>query len=308
MNKIIGLVLALVIGATLVGGLLVPTVQAVTTTETTFENKDYFITMDKITADDAEAHTISWAKADPYKIIVDEEEITPTWESVTIFAEEDNLLRCTKSSAGYYLNFVGATQPTGYGNINDQSMTVTIESGTITFSGLTQSNTTYTTSSTFDTAYIINPDNEGEYNFIMKTPAAKAYVKGDSEIYGIGFSVVGGVWQNIFSISGTIDDGLIVELISTTLDTEPTISNQTTVYNAVEGYKSLYQFEKETFTANYDGTDTNLTYSYVIVPAEVTAEKSQHLDASQIAMFGVIGLLGIVLLVTIAASAVRSKY
>ena len=289
-NDLVKLVVGVVVGALMLSAILVPMINDATTTNRTFENNEYFITMDKIGPEDG-PHTITWEKVNPNVIVVDDVEITPTWESITIFAEEDNLLRCSKASTGYYLNFVGATQPVGYGSINDKSVSVTIDDGTVTFSGVSSSDNTYSTNSTFNVGYIINPDNEGQYSFVLKTPNAKAYVLGDSEIYGIGFSNVGGAWQNIFSISGTINDGIDVTLVSTTLSDNPTISNEATVYTTVSGYEDLYQFEKETFTATYDGTATNLTYSYVIVPASVTAELSDHADQNTIQMLEVIPIL-----------------
>lgn len=292
-GKFVGLLVFGLVGILVVAAFL-PMITEISSPNDTFTNDEYFITMDKVTSDDTDTHTIEWSGTDKTKIVVDGVDVYPTWESITIFAEEDNLLRCTKASAGYYLNFVGATQPIGYGSINDQSVTVTIQNGTITFAGVTSASTLYSTSSTFDTAYIINETNEGDYSFIMKTPSAKAYVKGDSEIYGIGYSSIGGVWQNIFSISGTIDDGIDVSLVSTTLDTDPVISNETTVSSTVTGYIDLYQFEKETFTATYNGTPTNLTYSYVIVPASVVAEKTVHADSTLSTVINLLPLIAVI--------------
>ena len=297
-NKLIGLVVGLVVGILMIGSLMMPIVTDATTTEKTFTNDNYYITMDKIGADSE--HTITWFKETNTKITVDGIDIFPTWESITIVAEDNNLIRCSRTDGTYYLNMVGEDVPTGYGSKNDKSVTVTIEDGTITFTGVTSTDNTYTASSTFTTGYCINPNDDGDYQYIMKTPTSKAYLKGDSEIYGIGYSSIGGVWNNIFSISGTIDDGISVTLVSTPLDPEPTISDETTVYTTVDGYKSLYQFEKETFNATYDGNVIGLTYSFVIVPAEVTAELSEHLSTAEIAIVAVIPILFIVSLLIFA--------
>lgn len=304
-NKFIGLAVGLTVGVILLSGFLWPIVSDATATEKTFTNDEYFISMDKVLADDTETHTITWSGADRTKIVVDGVDVIPTWDSITIVAEEDNLIRCTKAAAGYYLNMVGVATATGVGNGNDQSITITISNGSIVFAGVTSSSTNYSVTSTFETAYIINPANEGEYSFVLKTPAAKAYVKADSEIYGIGYSNIGGAWQNVFSIHGTIADGVEVDLVSTTLEDSPVISNENTVYSEVEGYIGLYQFEKETFTATYDSTDTALTYSYVIVPAKVTAELSNHLDTTQVALVAAIGTLGAIVLIAAAAGSIR---
>lgn len=289
--------ISVVIGVVLFATVLIPIVDDATTTERTFTNDDYFITMDKI--DSESSHIITWTQATNTKITVDGVDITPNWESVTIVAEENNLIRCSKVTGDntYYLNMVGEDVPTGYGSRLDKSVTVTIEGGVITFAGVTSADVNYSATSTFTTGYCINPSNEGDYQYIMKTPTSKAYVLGDSEIYGIGYSNVGGAWNNVFSISGTIDDGLDVILVSTPLDSDPTISNETTVYTAVSGYKDLYQFEKETFDASYGGNTYALTYSFVIVPSEVTAELSQHMSDTEIALTSIIPLLVVIGLV-----------
>lgn len=266
-----------VIAAAVVFGACLPVFADTTQANDTFTNDEYFITMDKI--DSESEHTITWNKETSTKITVDGKDVSPNWNSITIVAEEDNLIRCTKAPAPsneYYLNLVGTARSQGAGTVADKSVTITISGGVLTFTGVTSTDATYTFTSSFTEGYIINPDNEGDYQYIMKTPTAKAYVLGDSEIYGIGYSSVGGVWQNIFVISGTLNDGLDVSLVSTTLDDDPTISNEVTYSNQVSGYNDLYQFEKVTFDAEYNGNTTALTYSYVIVPSEVVAERSVH--------------------------------
>ena len=291
-KTIVTVIIAGMLGAVVFAGLL-PAFAETSSATDTFTNDEYYATMDKIDANST--HTITWAKDTSTKITVDGVDIFPDWSSITIVAEEDNLIRCSKSSTPgsdeYYLNFVGADRPVGAGSISDKSVTISISGGVITFTGVTSADATYTFTSTFTSGYVINPNNEGQYQYVMKTPSAKAYVLGDSEIYGIGYSVVGGAWQNIFVVSGTINNGLNVELVSTTLETDPVISNETTVYNTVSGYVDLYQFEKETFNATYDETTTALTYSFVIVPSEVTAEKEIHPDGPTTALLNLLPVL-----------------
>lgn len=291
------LVSVLVCGVLIAG--MLPIFGNVSASEDTFTNDEYFITMDKIDA--SSEHIIEWTKDTSTKITVDGVDVFPNWSSITIVAEEDNLIRCSKSatpgSNEYYLNFVGADRPVGAGSISDKSVTILISEGVITFTGVTSADATYSFTSTFSTGYVINPNDDGEYQYVMKTPDAKAYVLGDSEIYGIGYSVVGGAWQNIFVISGTIDDGLDVTLVSTTLEDAPTVDNIETYSTEINGYNDLYQFEKVTFDAEYNDATTTLTYSYVIVPSEVSAERTVHMTDVMSTIIQLVPLLAVVGLV-----------
>ena len=291
---------------TVIAAVLMPVLGDATETHRTFTNDEYYITMDKL--DSSSSHTITWTKDTQSKITVDGIDVTPTWNQVSIVALPNNLVRSSNTPDGYFIGLIGEDVTTGYGSPTDKSITVTISAGSLTFAGVTTNDNTYSKTITFTEGYVINPDNTGEYGYITKTPTAKAYVNGDTEIFGIGYSTVGGTWQNVFSISGTIDDGITVSLISTSLGDDPTISNEQTVYETVSGYKDLYQFEKETFTATYNGTDTPLTYSYVIVPAEVTAEKSIHLTDSENAILLVIpALLIVAIIIGVLAVAMRGR-
>ena len=305
MNKIIQYAVMVAVGVLIFSALLVPIINDATTTEKTFVNDEYYITMDKL--DSASEHTITWEKDTNTKITVDGKVIEPDWNSITIVAEENNLIRCSKGTVGYYLNFVGEDVPTGYGSSNDKSVSVTIANGSITFSGVTSLDTTYSATSAFTSGYVINPDDTGDYQYIMKESAANAYVLGDSEIYGIGYSSIGGAWNNIFSVSGNIDDGINVTLVSTTLEGDITLSDPTVTYSEVAGYDDLYQFEKVQFTATYNNTNYPLTYSFVIVPAEVTAELAIHPDSATNSILGIIPLIVIVGLIAgiIGAIAIR---
>ena len=77
-------------------------------------------------------------------------------------------------------------------------------------------------------------------------------------------------------MDGTIEDGVTF----TAIKGATTATFDDIVINAVaeSGYKDLYKLSNVTATATYDGTDTSMTYSYFVVPSEVTAERSAHVD------------------------------
>lgn len=291
MNKIIAVVLALVIGATLVGGLLVPTVQAVTTTEQTFENEGLW-RMKEIKNGDVWTFSNS-----PATWVCNGETQTGIYSSGSNGMLGDNwLIRSNGQARGPFISG------------NATSLSATADEINITFSGLSGT-LTYPIS-----GYGI--DNTGDY--ILSDYTKPVYINGDSIIYGTGVSGVDDIGCTI-NVVATVDGGATFTMMSNRNSSDisnAVFSNVTINYEAVDGFKDLYKVASITADVTFDntveGVTTNHTgsvsYSSYVVPYKVTAERSQHLDTVQVAMFGVIGLLGIVLLVTIAASAVRSKY
>ena len=317
MNKIIGLVLVLVIGATLVGGLLVPTVQAVTATETTFENEGYY-SMDKL--DPTTTATIEWAKATPNIVTINGKDVDMSAfaelnKSYTLIGSESIIVRYQKETATEGIQVYSSEGYTsfhlGTSDINGDKLTITVSNGTLNFetNGSTPLTKEYTNLG--EDGYIINGEGTGAYA-VMKKSTVPAHVLKDSEIRLIGVSVKSGPTGIAIYGAGTIEGGITLSTIYAATGSTVTYSEPVVTDAAINGYEDLYKLEKYQFTITYsNGQDVatyDVTYSYFIVPAAVTAEKTQHMDASQIAIFGVVGLLGIVLLVTIAASAVRSKY
>lgn len=291
-NKLIAGIVAAAIAIIVLAGVLMPALSNATTTHETFKNDEYFFTMDKL--DSSAEHVISWVATKPTVITVDDVEITPTWGSVTVFCEEDNMVRCSKvsNSSDYYINLIGAVNEYGTGDSTKKSMTLTISNGSFTWVTTNSDDTTATYTSDFNVAYCINPSGTGDY--VMKTPTAKSYVLGDSTIYGMGNSTINGVWQNVILVAGSVDDDITATVVSSRLDTDPVLSNVQIFADSVSGYNDLYKFEKVTMTATENSINTTLTYSYVIVPAEVTAERSVHLTDAMNVILNVIPLLIIV--------------
>lgn len=285
-------VVSITIACLLAVTLLIPIISESTTTEDTFTNEEYYFTMDKL--DSSSEHVISWVATTPTVITVDDVEITPSWNSVTIFCEEDNMVRCSKvsNSSDYYINLIGASNEYGTGDSTKKSMTLTISNGSFTWVTTNSDDTTAEFTSDFNIAYCINPSGTGDY--VMKMPTSKAYVLGNSSIYGMGNSTINGVWQNVILVAGSIDDDITATVVSSRLDSDPVLSNVQVFADSVSGYEDLYQFEKVTMTATENSINTTLTYSYVIVPAEVTAERSIHPDANTNTLLNLIPLLVVV--------------
>lgn len=291
MNRITGLVLALVIGAILVGGLLIPSIEAMTATEQTFENEGIW-RMTEI------KNGMEWDYSDGTWELNNEVQVTNTgsnaYNNINAIAGEDWMAR-----ASGYLRGPTFTQSNYTGPIvvaaNDQ-ITITYgnnQTATVDLAG-----------------YGIDIAGEA----ILSDYDKAVYVKGDSTIYATGQSPIGAA-RGIIHFEGTIDDGITgtISKISGDNYTDMTLTDIVVDYEVVDGYKDLYKLNKITATASCVDSDSvtqtgTVTYSSYVVPYKVTAELTNHMTPTEIAMFGVISILGIVVLIVVAANGIRNKY
>ena len=305
MNRIIGLVLALVVGGLLVGGLLIPSIEAMTATEKTYDNTtDALWQVDKLNADSS--YEFIWDHTDPTHATVNGETVNLS-NGTVICASDSFLIRYGSGTNGKYLQtvpsgaFAVSVSETG---TNEGDVTITAENGT--FTAIVEKSETTTATTTFTEAYGI----VAKGNYVMKAPTQSAYMLDESPIFAMGVTTIGGIWYNMFQIVGNIKDGVTI----TQENPDPatyTISNEEIHYTPVSSGVGLNTLSSITFTATQIADSSivaDCTYNYFIVPATVTAELSQHMDATQIAMFGVISILGIVALVVVAANGIRNKY
>ena len=272
--------------------LLIPVISESTQATETFTNEGYY-RMSKLTTSDE--MTLFWDHTNPYQITVDDV-VVELPESGTIWytaiGSDEFLLRyiANDQAVSLFDQGTGISYLATAGNGTD--MTITISNGTVTFdNGVnTAKSKTFT-----DYCFVVSPD--GKY--IMKDRSENAYVLEDSEIRGIGRTTLSyspslSVSYNVF---GTIKDGFEVDYFGT----DATLINSTpdVTATAVNGYEHLYSFDKLTWTAtNTDDESATVTYSQVIVPYEVTAEKSIHPDESTTALLNIIPLfvvMGIIL-------------
>ena len=286
---------------------LVPAVSMAVDTEDTFTN-DGFYRMTEISDD--EEITITWDGADPFVFDIDGVEVTMppgnTSGSIfpyTIFATDGWGLRFNAYNSGTAvdLNLYDSANNTlaWYAqSTNGDKVTITLNSGTASFAidgGATKTET-------YTQAFI--PDNEGEY--VLKKGSDSAYLNGDSLIYSTGrtsFTFAGSPVAVNINLTGSIDDGETVTILAPT--TGYTSSNVVMDYTEVSGYLDLYKFNKVTFdVTNGSNVTQGATYSQVIVPYEVTAEKAIHADSATRTLFQIIPIfvvLGILLAITAVA-------
>lgn len=297
-NKLLTMVLTITIGIIFAGSLMVPVINDVSATEDTLENDGYYH-LKKYTAEDEV--TFTWDYTNPTSFTINDETMEYTNESALAqsvvlgqrFAARlaTNNTGLTFYGAGTYIN-ANATTPT---------FTLSYSEGSISATNGT------TTKPIADVSEIYVIATEGDY--VMKVTDSVAYLNSgseivaDSEIYASGQTFNGGA--NIFwHLQGTIDNMEYPDVFDSNL----TVTNEEIHGEYVADHKNLYALDNITFTATtLGGTVYNITASYFVVPAEVTAERTQHLDTAEISLIAVIPVMVILALIMIAVQIITGR-
>lgn len=290
-NKFIAVAVGLTVGVILLSGFLWPIVSDATATEKTFDNTAYgFYQMREIETGD------SWVRDGTTWTLNGDEVTSLSSDAVSVITTDNVVFRQN-----------GQIRGTTYASNNFTSGTAVDHDGTPAI----QIGSNYIDYSVGYTAV-----DEGTH--ILKTYTDKAYVNGDTPLWvtGVtGFPNQPSDANVIVHIEGTIDDGLTVTAtkVSNGATSNIEVGEYTINYNEVAGYEDLYQITSVVFdiTADYTDSDvttsinTTATYSTFVLPKEVTAEKSWHLDTTQIALVAAIGTLGAIVLIAAAAGSIR---
>lgn len=305
-RNLVSMVLTITVSLICIGAVLVPVLTDATTTEKTFTNDGYF-RMTKYAADDTETVNVSWTYADRNVITVNDEDINisgPINSGVSALILSDfGVLRAGLGSNGSVSNVGYMTTDTAvYAEVgNSASISAEFASGAYSMV-ITSRGTSTTYTGTYSEIYV--PDSNGEY--IMKISNESAYILNNSDIVAYGVTNVSTGSSNVavgFSIEGTIDN-LDVNIWrgSGVTYTDPVVDCET-----VSGYNDLYLIDKITFTATYSetSTDTDVTYSYFLVPYQVTAELASHMSSAEIALIMTIPLMMILAVLFIGVRAVN---
>lgn len=307
--KIVGITVAILVSITVLAGVLMPVLDDATATTDTFTNEGYFY-MDKIASSDSTEHIITWSSSSASTLVVDGKNIDvsnwglSSFASVTIFATETDLFRLGLGSGGLSVSWVqlrGAT--INYAQATT-SFDATISEGTVSIQLDSEASAR---SLTYNEAYMIKADT-GEY--VMKKANESTYMTSDSTIYSLGYTSLSNGSGNdgvVFKITGDVE-GVEVSVARQSTANTITISDLEIHKESVSGHEDLYLFDKITFTATELDTPNDCVYSYVIVPHEVTAERSVHFTDNQNALLAVIPMLVIVaLLIGVVALVIRSR-
>ena len=254
-GKFVGLLLAFLVGA-LVLVAFVPIIEETTSETKTFENEGLYY-MENPT----EAVTMKYLGNAEWEI--NGEPLTYTSIGATnVIVTESFFVR----NNGQVMGSLWQTWDTAE---------ITIDNGTITGTFI-RNETPGTVNTTYTDICIVTTEKS---DLIMKNPSVATYFKSDSIADGMGITTVkdsDGVNQlKIFKIH--------VENMTATVTTESadiTIDNVQLNTVAVNGYNDLYLFSSVTFNAVAGDYTTACTYNIVIVPSEVTAEKTIHPDST----------------------------
>ena len=289
--------IAAFVAITVIAAVLMPVLADATKTENTFTNEGYY----DMQYTESDAVNIAWDHTKPHQVTINNVDVqlpeNPS-VSLTIVCGDGWLIRYTGSAFQMYLN---ASSNRSASVADETDATFVAYGGTAVFTSTADSNNTATVFYTF--MYYI--DSTGPY--VMKISDGAAYVKSDSLMYGQGrtYAVSSSM---MLRVEGSVDDGVTVTNIYPNSDLE--FSEATINKTEVNGYKDLYEVSTITFDVTKISTsDTaEVTYSYFLVPAEVTAEKSVHFTDGENAILLVIPALVIVaIIVGVLALAFRSR-
>lgn len=296
--KLVGYVVTLTLSIILIATVMVPVISDATTTTETFTNDGYF-RMTHYDVDDTDSVVVEWTYDNNTVITVDgvEYDLTgPASSGVSAVIISDTAVLRASVAANYNIGNVGyLTDDTSiYAEVgNSGSISITFSAGSYSGS-IVRNGSSTAVSGTYSDLYV--PDSEGEY--IMKAADASAYVLSDSPILAYGVTVVNtnlSTTAKGIGISGDIDD---LEVTVWRGASGFTYTDPVANYSAVSGYVDLYALDDITFTGTVTETvddetvttDTAITYSYFLVPYQVTAELSQHLSDTEITLLSIIPL------------------
>lgn len=303
-TKLIPIVLTLVVGTILAGSVLMPVLNDATKTEGTFENHGYF-SMDAVEENTDTTirfdNTLSKAYVNGTEVSIN----SSTPNNFTILGADNFIVRWQPStSVRIYSDDAKWSFAT-----TDTFTFVEFKVGGSTVS-ITSDKTDQeaATISMGNTPFVISSNDNAEY--VMKLANEGAYVTDESVCLmgisvGLGFNTAIGVYG-----IGTIADGMSLSTAyqGTSVTGDITYADPVADYSSVSGYNGLYKLNGYTSTITVgETTPTDISYTYFIVPAEVTAELSQHLTPGQIALMSAIPIMVIIALIMVAVGVVARR-
>ena len=310
-NKFIALAVGLTVGVILLSGFLWPVIADATATEDEFTNDGYFRMTHYGIDEDV---TLTWDVTKPKVVVVNDVEVPINYNvtngQVTIVADTNFIVRLNNGASATSVSYIGPTGAAHTATVSaefvfsngDLSVTMVVDSGSVNYTA------------TYENIYV--PSLDGPYT--MKMYDRPAYVNADSHIFAYGMTRVNtstGVMPAPgvgLEFDGNIDDG-ITGRVWRYGNFPTTLSNETINSTIESSHADLYKFDSITATATLSETvdeqtvttDTEVTYNYLLVPYQVTAERTWHLDTTQIALVAAIGTLGAIVLIAAAAGSIR---
>lgn len=291
MKKIVAVIIAGTVSALIFGALL-PVWADTTASEDTFTNEGYY-SMDKVT-DETET-VISWSISAPNIVNIGSKTMdmsTLPSKSFTLLGSDSLIIRYYNNGSDIFMQAFGAYYMSLISNSQSATtFTATVSGGSvdIVIDSTPEISNTYSIGTD---CYIANPDNTGDYSVVMKKADVSAYVNGDSKIVLMGNSITDYSSAIALYATGTLNDGLtFTTLYKPSNVTTVTYSDPVVTYSEVDNHKDLYTLDKYQFNIIRDGSPTAVTYSYFVVPNEVTAERTVHMSGALATLVNIIPLL-----------------
>ena len=302
-NKFIGLMVGLTVGVLMVSGFLWPVVADATATTEKVENTGYYY-LDKYGTD--ESITINWDHTKPKVLTVNDEDVPveglPLNQWVSLVVGDTWGLRYANGGTLFFTSFAyGTMQSIGASTQDNKDLTIVCENGTATATPYTAGTAGTSASVSYSEIYIIA--NEGDY--VMKKSNESVNMAGDTPIVAFGNTTLDAGYACMVKLSGSIEGGIIPTILASTTGAAEVVADSVVVNSSELTNYVGYSLENIQFEISDRDTNHPATYSYFIVPAMVTLEKAHHLDTMQIAMIGVIGTLGAIVLIAAAAGSIR---
>lgn len=266
-NKLIGLLIATVVGVIMAGSLLVPIVTDQTDHTRTFVNEPD--SSGYIMTDYSESVTFTYNSTDGYEI--SGESVTPYNSNFSAMISDGVSIKWTEGVPTIIIFGDGV-----WNGASVSEFDLTASDGTIvgTYATTSDPDTSADVSATFDTLYY--QDADGEY--ITNYGSEGYYLAGDTEIFATGMNAsLGSGTVRYYQVSGSIDDGFTLTYNSGAT----TVTDYTITKTAVNGVDDVYLVESIVFNVSDSVTVTldNVVVPSVIVGAESNADFYSGSDA-----------------------------
>lgn len=307
LRKNIMMIVSVMVAVIIALSVLVPVIQDTSASEDTFTNEGFFYAR-ALNSDSTDI--LEWDPANPTKLVINNVEVDTTtidssYSNVTVAFSNDWFIRFALDTTVIYLYEADSevSSSTDYASVsNEKTFNMTCLNGVAT---ITIGDATYNETIQGD-GLIISPD---KADYVMKKSTTKAYVVGDSVVYGSGrtdraLGVQGTSFNAMFKAS--VDEGVIPIAYS---PNTYTVTDSSVTYTDIAGgtYVDLYELTDYKITIT-DGTNSGtITYNQIFVPTEVNAERSVHVSTIEASLLGIIPLLVVIGIVIGAVWFIRQK-
>lgn len=260
--KIVGSLIGVAVAIIMIGSVLAPVVTDVSADSDTYYNEGYFF-MDRY--DSTSNLSVTWNYNNPDEFNVNGTVVK--YENANMFVSaiisKEFAVRITAD--GLTLAYYGSGASFS-ANVTNPNFSLTYEGGVCTASNGTSEKIT-------NTGWLFCISNDGDY--VMKKSDKSAYLNENSEIFANGITYFGSAGAQAI---------IYGDWMNPTYDPESTITDFTVNYKTIDSHVDLYALSSFTFDMTREDVTQAVTYSYFVVPYEVTADRADPLDDGIVAV------------------------